>query len=356
MLIIIASFYSCSKDNNQIIGKWIEADNYTNYVTLDIGEYSYHFADDNWPGERLYHLNKDTIYNNGINKINKSIYKIVDGKLSFYDIDSLNPSITYERNIYSDCLDYFNSKKKTSIQLPHLNISQKYIGTYQNSLYADYKNKELRFYINGNPHEISDTSYQSLNNLKQTKSRLFIDKDLPLGTLNQIKRELQKAQMNSVGYAAYNTKDSISFVNFLLPPVDLPGVPVPSRIPDSILKLNITNIVVEIYPKKILVNGTEVDIQNFKNDVKRRLEKLENEVIRLYCDDNLMYETYITTLYQIQSAYYELRNEYAFESYNVDDYSDLDHDDRMITINKYPMKIHEIDKTKLMELHDKHLY
>ncbi len=357
LLMIISSHYSCCDNKNKIMGKWIEVDNFQDYVTLNIGEFTYQFRNDNWSGERLYYIDRDTIFNNGINKINKSIYKVEDGRLSFYEMDSVIPTITYERNIYKDLVDYFNTKKNASIQLPQLNIEQEhYEESYENTLYADYKNNELKFYINGNLHDKNDTSYLNLYSLKKTKSQFVIDKELPIRELNQIKTELRKAQMNSIKYAVYNQKDSISHVGFLLPPVELPGLPLPPVMPERFENAKIKNIVIEIYSDSLHVNTSKVNSAIFKEEVKKLIKEKKYGVIRLYCNESLKYKTYINYLYEIQKAYYELRNELASEKYNIDSYLDLDRDEMNEVRNTYPMKIHEIDKIELNELLDKHLY
>ncbi len=357
LLIIIAICYSCCNNNNKIKGKWIEADNFQGYVTLDIGDFTYRFRHDNWSGERLYHIVEDTIYNNGINRINKSIFKVEGGKLSFYELDSLNPVITYERNTYKDLVDYFNSKKNTSIQLPHLDIKKdNYENSYENTLYADYKNDKLEFYVNGTTHEINDTSYFSLSNFHNTKSQLIIDEELPVELLNQIKTELRKAQMNSIAYTVYNQKDTISHIGFLLPAIELPGLPLPPIMPERFDNTKIENIVIEIYSDSLLVNASKVNNNIFREEVKRLIKEKKYGVVRLYYDESLRYKTYINYLYKIQKAYYELRNELASEKYNIDSYLDLDRDEMNEVRNTYPMKIHEIDKIELNELLDKHLY
>jgi len=353
LLIIHILFFlilsSCQNNENKIQGAWIEKDNFENPTILEIEDFSFKMTTNNHKQEKLYHIQNDTFYVNGIDQIYKSIIKIEGDQLEIYDIDSLAPTHIFERNKYENIVSYFNSKKRTSIDLPRLELDYKGTGyNYQNALFADYVNGELVVYFNGKFHEINDTSYLALskNNWK-TKCQLFIDKNIKVSELNTIKTELRKAQLNSIGYSAIDSNGVIKNIGTLLPPIDsISGMPLPPPPPIKTMSSQ-KNIIIQITAETLVINKDSIQKENFIGTLKSLIKTNNNPVLRVFYNKKLNYETYIKQLYEIQTAYFELRNEYSKTTFEVDDYLELEYEEIRKVRNQFPMKIHEINEEEI---------
>ncbi len=353
LLIICILFFiilsSCQNNKGKIQGDWIEKDNFENPTILKIEDFSFKMTTNNHKRENLYHIQNDTFYVNGIDQIYKSIIKIEGDILEIYDIDSVTPTHIFERNTYENIVGYFNSKKRTSIELPRLELNYKGTGyNYQNSLFADYKNGELVMYFNGELHELNDTSYLALtkNNWK-TKCQLFIDRDINVSELNTIKIELRKAQLNSIGYATIDSNSVIKNIGTLLPPIDsINGMPLPPPPPIK-ARPNQQNIIIQITAETLIINKDSVQKENFKGTLKSLIKKNNNAVLRVSFNKHLNYETYINQLFEIQTAYFELRNEYSKAVFKIADYLELEYEEIRKVRNQFPMKIHEINEEEI---------
>ncbi|TLX70671.1 hypothetical protein E9993_21945 [Labilibacter sediminis] len=353
LLIIYCQFLivlsSCQNNAEKIQGNWIEKDNFENPTILEIEDFSFKITSNNRKHEKLYHIQNDTFYVNGIDKIYKSIIKLEDNELEIYDIDSVTPTHIFERYIYENIVDYFNSKKRTSIELPRIELSIKGTGyNYQNSLFADYINGELVLHFNGDLHELNDTSYLSLtkNNWK-TKCQLFIDKDIKVNELNTIKTELRKAHLNSIGYATIDSNGIIKNIGTLLPPIDsISDIPLPPP-PPIMAWSGQNNIIIQIKAESLSINEDSVKKESFIETLKNRIKSNNNAILRVFFNKQLNYETYINHLNEIHTAYFELRNEYSKATYNIDEYLELEYEEIRKVRKQFPMKIHEINEEEI---------
>lgn len=345
-ILLFTILNSCQNNKDRIQGSWIEKNNFENPTTLDFEELSFKMTTNNQKSEKLYHIKNDTLYVGGVDQVYKSIIKLEGDKLEIYNIDSVTPANIFERYIYEDIVSYFNSKKRTSIELPRLEL--KFQGAdknYNNTLFADNVDGELVIYFNGVLHELNDTSYLALTkNHWEEKCQLFIDNGLTISSLNKIKTELRKAQLNSIGYAVYDKNDSIINIGLLLPPIESPGDSPLSPSPQKELNKNKTkNIVVEIYQDSLSLDGKMINKENLKLDLKELIKLDDNEIICVYYDEQLKYERFINFITIIQSAYIELREEYALDNFQISNYTKLDYEDKNRIRKRYPMHIREIE-------------
>lgn len=347
--LFLITLSSCQNNEEKILGAWIEKNNFENPTTLEFEDFSFKTTLNNHKSEKLYHIQNDTFYVNGIDQIYKSIIKIEGNELEIYDLDSLNPTHIFERNIYENIVDYFNITKGRSIELPQVKMDFQSTGyNYQNSLFADYVNGELVVYFNGKSHELNDTSYLALtkNNWK-TKCQLFIDKNIKVSELNTIKTELRKAQLNSIGYSTIDSNGVIKNIGTLLPPIDsISGMPLPPPPPIKTMSSQ-KNIIIQITAETIVINKDSVQKENFIGTLKHLIKSNSNPVLRVFFNKQLNYEMYINQLYEIQTAYFELRNEYSKTIFEVDDYLELEYEEIRKVRNQFPMKIHEINEEEM---------
>jgi len=203
-------------------------------------------------------------------------------------------------------------------------------------------------YFNGELHELNDTSYLELkkNNWK-TKCQLFIDKDINVSELNAIKTELRKAQLNSIGYAAIDSNGVIKNIGTRLPLIDsINGMPLPPPPPIKD-RSSQKNIIIQITTETITINKDSVQKENFKGILKNLIKSNNNAVLRVFFNKQLNYETYINQLYEIQTAYFELRNEYSKAVFKIADYLELEYEEKRNVRNQFPMKIHEINEEEI---------
>lgn len=347
LLFIILS--SCQTNKNRIKGAWIEKDNFENPTTLEVEDFSFKITTNNHKSEKLYHIQNDTFYVSGIDQIYKSIIKIKGDKLEIYDIDSLLPANIFERNLNENIVGYFNSKKRTSIELPQLKLDfQGPDYNYQNSLFADFINGKLVIYINRELHELNDTSYLTLaKNKRETKFQLFVDKDIKVGELNTIKTELRKAHINSIGYATIDSNGEIKNIGTLLPSIDsVRGMILPSPPPINAMSGQ-KNIIIQITAETLIINNDSVQKENFLETLKSLIKSDNNAVLSVFFNKQLNYETYINQFFEMQTAYFELRNEYSKTIFKIDDYLELEYEEMQKIRSQFPMNIHEINEEEL---------
>lgn len=349
-VLLLTILSSCQTTKDRIKGAWIEKDNFENPTTLEINDFSFRITTNNHKSEKLYHIQNDTFYVSGIDQIYKSIIKIKGDKLELYEIDSLQPANIFERNTYENIVGYFNSKKRTSIELPRLKLDFQGpdYSNYPNSLFADYINGELVIYINGELHELNDTSYLTLaKNKWETKYQLFVGKDIKVGDLNAIKTELRKAQINSIGYATISSNGVIKNIGTLIPPIDsISGMLLPSPPPIK-ARSGQKNIIIQITAETLIINKDSVQKENFLGTLKNLIKSDNNAVLNVIFNKQLNYETYINYFFEIQTAYFELRNEYSKTIYKNDDYLELEYEEIQKIRSQFPMNIHEINEEEL---------
>lgn len=348
VLIGLLCLYSCTDTKDKIKGNWIEVDNFHDPMRLSFSDFSIQIESNNRKYEKLYHVQNDTFYVEQIEEIYKSIIKIENDRLNIIEIKNDSVTQTFERNNFENLVDYINVKKGLSIKLPQLENSFK--GTdydYQNTLFADYVNNELVIFFNGKVHNLSDTSFLKISeNNWRPKTQLFVDKELKLSLLNQIKTELRKAQLHSVGYVTSDNSENWITIGTMLPPIDsIGGRPLPPPRHDENIKSE--NIIIEVNVNTAIINDNKTDLKNCKDILKGLIKLKQASVIRVFFDEKLNYESYLNYLSQFHKVYLELRNEYAKNTYNVSDYLDLGNDEILEVKRKYPMRIHEVDKAEL---------
>jgi len=350
-LILIATLCAFQNKHSDILGKWIEKDNFQNPVIFEFKPLSYKITTRNYWDEKIYRLVQDTFYTNGFGEITKTVLKLKNDELFFYDIETDTLLSVLERYTFGNELDYFNAKKNTSIELP---VTQYFHDgwneSFQNTLYADDKDGELAIYFNGKLHELNDTSYYSLHRKDwNRKCELFIDKDLKLSALNRIQIELRKAQMNKINYRVRNEQDSIICIARRLPLIkSIYSGPIPPSFPDNI-ETKQKSILIKITRNLLSVNGKPIQKKDLKRILKELIELDKKSIMMFSLSDQLDFDTYINYYTLIMNAYYELRNDWAMQNYNVSNYFDLDNEQIRIIRRKYPMSMKETIESEIIE-------
>ncbi len=350
LLLGLICLYACDNTNNEVIGSWIEVDNFDNPIRLDFSEFTFDVETNDRKLEKLFHIHSDTLFVEQIESIYKSIIEIKNDTLRFFDIETDSVVQTYERTNTKNIIEYFNLKQNVTVELPELKkaFPSRYF-YYNNTLIADWVNNELVIFFNGKQHNLNDTSFLKIYNRDwKTKTRLLLDKNLNVGSLNLIKTELRKAQYNTVGYIINDSNNNWVTVSTVLPPIDsLSGRPLPP--PPNIAEVKYNNLIVEVNSDSLTVNGNTIKFEKINEKIKALLRQDNESVIRVYFDEKLKYELYLNYLSEFQKAYIELRNEYAFDKYNMTNYLNLQNEEIYEVRKKYRMQIHEVTREELIK-------
>ncbi|MBS2213466.1 hypothetical protein KEM09_18800 [Carboxylicivirga mesophila] len=345
LFISVIVLYACQTNKDKLQGKWIEADNFVDPYRLTFSDFSVKMESNIFNGEKLYHIRKDTLYISGFDSIYKSLIVFDNEHLKLIDIEGDIIIEIYERDSFKDLVDYFNHKKKLSVNLPQLRSDFKATDySYHNTLFADWQNNKLLIFFNGKAHTLSDTSYLLIDKKEwATRTLLYFDKEVRVGVLNRIKNELQRAQLNAVGFAATDDSGNRTIIGTLLPPLySIGGRSLPP--PLNLINRKADNIMVCVKPDSLTINGNNSDWGNCKDAVKRLIKSNHKSIIRVELDETLSYETYLNCIVELQNAYIELRNEYAMVTYEVDNYLELESEQIKEVRSQYPMRIHELIK------------
>lgn len=191
-----------------------------------------------------------------------------------------------------------------------------------------------------------------------SKTNLFIDKDVEINILNKVNDELSKAFRYNISYFIANKKGELCNINGYLPPIDftypdsiknippprppLPEYPRNSGICKEILLVEIENSVVKF-------NDSICDYKNIIDNIETELKNKRKPIIFLYFNEKLSFEKYIKTIAEIKTLYYKYRNQFSQENYKSD-YLDIDEDKQEEIRKIYPLRIKEIRINELNEI------
>ncbi|QCX38778.1 hypothetical protein FF125_10150 [Aureibaculum algae] len=263
--------------------------------------------------------------------------------------------------------DYLNDKN-LKLELPDghgikRNIGPKY---FRNPLYLSYIDSNLvanfldtTVHVNSKYHillrKLSDYSNHYENSLHINKVTLIIDKNLKMSDVNLISNQLRLAGYLKVYY--YLKSDSYEKINFLstkLRPIseidyhkynseeNQLSPPPPSFLLDyfkgEILRLYIDK-------NKVTLNDTIININKLNEFMKLKL--LPNKELGVFyqISESSTYQDFIRFNDVIYNAYYDIRNVYLLQKYNISYRDNFDYDkDEIIESKKtFPMFLKQID-------------
>ena len=364
--ILIILFFSCTQQKDKIIGCWIEKDNFKNPIQVEFMDFSYRQEVDNSISENLYHIDKDTFYTAGFQNLNRSKIKFSGDEFSLFDTANDSLLVTFEKNITGNFIDYFNFKKNTKIKLPEINALALDLAPERknNVIFADYIDNQLQVYFNGDLHNFNDTSFLDIFNSVQPEDYiinnwLYLDKDILVSDVRKIKNELQKAQLYRIAFIV-SCKNKLANIKVKMPTYDKPysqslKYPIPPPPPPLIWdfkkeSFNDNNILCYISDTLNLYNSKNVNLEQLLKSINDKIAANPKTVIHVYFDDKMTCEKYLSSLFSLQTVYYNLRAKIASEKFEGANIDDLDSETQDKIKKIQPMQIRELDNELYLEL------
>ena len=336
---------SCQDENDKIKGEWIEKDNFKNPNILKIYDYYFTYNTNLESDKNVYHFANDTFYVSDIRQIHKTIVRVKNDELLLIDVETDTIISAFERFNNRDFVGYFNTKKKTNISLPKLADNNGSYLNFQNILYADYKGDTLSLFFNGKAHELTDTSYKTLEIKNyENNCQLIIDKDIKVYDINKIKTELRKARQKTVLYTVYNQNDSLINLVFQLAPIKIPGkLPPPPPPTLHLNKKKTKEIHLDIARESITIEGKQIRFNQLEEVLTDLIYSNKYARVIVYFDEQLKYENYIKHLSAIQGSLREAKNRHAMVNFHVSDYNELEYKDAKQINKMFSLTIKEQD-------------
>lgn len=353
---------SCISTKKKLHGNWIETNNYENPERIQFEDFYLKLYNYNINQDKIYHLSKDTLYVNGYDRIVK--FKIVLTKNGFElcSLEKDSSKSIFERNNYTNLIDYFNKKKNTLIELPKMKADEIEYTSDCISLFADYQNGELCVFINGLKHNLNDTSFFNILYENENESNkwylLYIDKNIKLTELNKIKIELQKAHKLNVAYIVQQENNELSCIGYKLMPYE--GVypadvfdklpPMRSLVNYESDSFNKSNVLCRIGKNGIVLNSNSINLEELKKTLRSKILSNPKTIIHAYFDDSYTYEDYLSFLVEMKTIYHIIKEETVIELNKTidDEIEKLNSED--VIYDKFPMRIREIDEETYLKL------
>lgn len=364
-MVISLFLNSCIKEKNPLIGKWIEKDNFTNPMIYEISEDYYVIINSGVVERKFYKIKKDTFIYDNYFQIEKLRFKTNGSLLSFYSSETDSQLSSFEKFSNNNFIDFFNSKKNTSINLPEIHAKNLKWGTTKNSIVCEYDgNGELIVFRNGELHLIDSLSFLKLLPnpddywTRNNNNLIFCDKNVKLKDFNIVKNELMRGHLTRITYVTQNNnkhlfgiRTGLPFKDNHLPDSLISKYPQPPPLPIFDLDcFTSRNILCLVKLDGIELNNKKRSWDNLHVLIKEKIKTVRGLVIHVNFDENLKYENYLLKLKKIRNIYYSIRNEYSQEKYNEPNYEDLENEAIRKVRRKFPMSIREIDKEEYNEI------
>lgn len=368
-LVSASLFYSCSSLEKQIIGQWIEKNNFYAPQILEFNEDYYTMPYNQnrvitFPLYRqvqyLYKLRGDTLlevpYFDDI---------ISRRKISLNDDELIIPSqlndsffVCYERNKYKNYLDFINTKLDLSINLPSGRFYALNWAYTSNTFYVDLDDSNnIMYLLNGEPISIDSTLYIKLKS-EDYRSEIicFADEKLKVKDLNPIKVEAYKANYHKIYFGIIDDSSHLGsiplktpFVKFSDPDTSRPILP--KLIEDVSFFKDRYFILCEVCNDKFIINGVENSYESFIRMLEdRALEKGGFHLILNY-DENLRLQEYVDFAARISISFESIKSAYMKNKFKTSDYWSLSDEEKEIFDKEFFIFFTEILKDDLAELY-----
>ena len=359
-------FYSCTNYKKEIIGQWIERNDFKSPRILEFSkDYFTKPHNDNdfikfpyyTPTQYLYKIREDTILYCDYFKIFK--YKLtINNNILVLPSEGLDTTtIVYNKNTYKNYIDYVNNRLNLSIHLPKGSFYALNWTYNSNSFYIDVDNhNHLRYLLNGKPISIDPNLHKKIFYKYGREVICFADNNVLVKDLNPLKVEISKA-MYSIAYFALIDGDSLSMLPLVMPRVKY-------DMPDSLSKLmpprpaidisffrNKPFILCEVYSKTLKVNGLEKTYEYFIQALKDKIFSKKNISLFLYYDENLTLGECVNFAIKLSHSIDSIRNSILEIKYNHKTYWQLSDEEKKEYNNSYNVYFNEILNDNLREMY-----
>ena len=375
---VTCSILSCNQQKNQLIGTWIEYENFNSpYISLFDEDYIYFFQSIELYQEYMSGMDIDSmIYNYLVHKMPYELnsdtlriqtdelvlwrLKINDNVLTLQDFEDDSMFITYEKMSALNVVDYFNNKKGTNLELvvnEQKVINYGRLGEYLHLL--DHEDKQL--FLSGKETTLDTTLYLKLTHFQWYRHPfcLYIDKNVEMKVVNQLRKQLHKSGNVIVHYISKNEMNELSATGLRLPgwqnnyPDSLKKLIQPAFIYPELPKNKESfqgKTLVEVHPGAFLINDTLTDYGTFAEMLSAELEIRSKPEYFLFVSDQNKYEDFLNFYINTLSVYYKFRDEYSIEKFNEREFTNLDYEEAEIVREVFPFLVREINEEEMKEL------
>ena len=177
--------------------------------------------------------------------------------------------------------------------------------------------------------------------------KLYIDKTIKMGFVNDLKNEMAKINALKIAYAIVPTNaqyDKRYYKDYTF------RVRLPNYNSENNSLLNIYKETTEFEniieientdSSEYKINGKSYLVENIKQTLKEKIKWNPNYVVRFIINDNIDFSAYFNIISKTKEAVNELRNEYAFTNYSTE-FENLEVEQMDRTIEKYEFRFFEI--------------
>jgi hypothetical protein len=307
-------------------------------------------------------------------KLSVNIKKEGD-ELFFYKSDSLFLHL-FKRKASNYIFDYLNDDKLI-INLPKGNASSHFIGNdfrFENPLYLGKINNELYINFQDSTFIFNEEFIKKYLNIR-LKSRnyqrfsisLIADKNVSFSDINRLKYYLKIGWPLAIHYLL--DTDGYTNVNCFsrtLPPLyedeinksewlnfrkklKLKYPPAPPRPDFEYVKSN--SIVFQYSVDSIVLYNKRASFDDLKEIITDKMKSdPHTTIIAMYLRGDASYQDYITIMEKLKDVYYDLRDEFLFEKYEIN-FRDLDDGEKYHeAIDKYPFRVLGLDSIEYQTL------